>query len=336
MATQLPSPPSTPQPESKDGPVAVQKDVFPAVEPEELGDETPLSERLDRLLESYLQLLDTYTILREQLSKDLSAGFFALASSNRNSSLGPGRRYGEEGYDQRMKALRTVRFEPKTTYPSIKAAREEPEISTEETAQVKEETSTEGQPAETPSDPGTQLGGTPSKTKSQENDKQNDSKSSSPSNPTHNRSHLTLCYNYTIHTSTPPPTSKDPLKWYGILVPPPLRQCQTHFRNAVSSTIPDLLSTTSEMQLLEKQIWELRRELGLTEGHEQHGTIAKTCGQETQENGEGDDDPLLSSLSPSKDESTSRKQLPLRKASLLSPSSPTRPAEPRSRILKLG
>jgi len=341
MATQLPSPPSTPQPESKDDPTAVQEEVLPAVASEDLGDGIPLSKRLDQLLESYLQLLDTYTTLRDQLSKDLSAGFFALASANRNSSLGPGRRYGEEGYDQRMKALRTVQIGQNTrAFHSSQGAKEEQKIDTEEATQVTEEASTEGHPAETPSpsDLETQHGGVPFKTESQESHKQNDSKSISSSNPTHNTSHLPPCYNYTIHTTTPPLPAKDPLKWYGILVPPPLRQCQTHFQHVVSSSIPDLLSTTSEMQHLEEQIWGLRRELGLSEGYKEQDIATKGSAGTTSadQGGEEEDDLAQSSLSLSKDGSSSRRQVPVRKASLLSPSSPARPAEPRSRILKLG
>ncbi|KAK4940058.1 hypothetical protein LTR10_019795 [Elasticomyces elasticus] len=339
MAAQLPSPPSTPQPEDKSNSGLAQEDV---------EDESSLSERLDQLLESYLNLLDTYISLREQLSKDLSTGFFSLASANRNSTLGPGRRYGEEGYDQRMKALRTVQIDQTTqTPPSSRAeteergdskeATEECEDSAQEDTHSVTETSTEGYTGETPVDRETEDKDNPPQSKHHKNtDTENDTHTKASSNPTHSTSHLPPCYNYNIHTSTPPTPTKDPLKWYGILVPPPLRQCQTHFQHAVSSTTPDLLSTTSEMRSLEEQIWELRRALDPTEGYEGQDHVAKASTDELGENGKEDNDLSLSSSSLSKDESNSRKQLPTRKASLLSPSSPARPAEPRSRILKLG
>ncbi|KIV78908.1 hypothetical protein PV11_06510 [Exophiala sideris] len=278
MTAQLPSPPSTPQPEDTEKLGLAQKDV---------EDEASLSERLDQLLESYLNLLDTYTTLREQLSKDLSSGFFALASANRHSTLGPGRRYGEEGYDQRMKAVRTVQINqatrtsssPKagTEWADRKEATEEPEDSKKEEATPPvNETSTQGQPAETPSDLETEDKDRPPQAKHHENtDTENDTHTKASSNPTHSTSHLPPCYNYNIHTSTPPASPKDPLRWYGILIPPPLRECQTHFQHAVSSSIPDLLSTTSEMRKLEEQIWKLRRALGLTEGYEEQDTAAK-------------------------------------------------------------
>src|ERR1700728_4011474 len=47
--------------------------------------------------------------LRTQLSKQFSDGFFSLARANHASpTLGSGRRYGEEGYDKRMKAQRRI------------------------------------------------------------------------------------------------------------------------------------------------------------------------------------------------------------------------------------
>lgn len=67
-----------------------------------------LTARLDDLLEQYLELLDQYTTLREELSKTFSSGFFSLAQAQRASTLGAGRRYGEECYDERMKAQRKV------------------------------------------------------------------------------------------------------------------------------------------------------------------------------------------------------------------------------------
>ncbi|KAF7508902.1 hypothetical protein GJ744_008611 [Endocarpon pusillum] len=69
--------------------------------------------RLDALLEIYLDRLDRYQRLREELSQNFSAGFLSLAYANRSGNLGSGRRYGEEGYDARMKAGRRVRIQTK-------------------------------------------------------------------------------------------------------------------------------------------------------------------------------------------------------------------------------
>jgi hypothetical protein len=47
--------------------------------------------------------------LRTQLSKQFSDSFFSLARANHTSpTLSSGRQYGEEGYDERMKAQRKI------------------------------------------------------------------------------------------------------------------------------------------------------------------------------------------------------------------------------------
>lgn len=58
------------------------------------------------------------------------------------------------------------------------------------------------------------------------------------------------------------PHISDPIKWYGILVPPSLRSAQQSFTKAVESSLPELASVMAEMQTAEKEISRLRRELG--------------------------------------------------------------------------
>lgn len=78
---------------------------------------------LDKLLERYLHLLDRHQKLQESLGKQLSSvsssslslpkhatnygiqGFFQLAHAN---YVSPGRRFGEDFYDERMKATRRL------------------------------------------------------------------------------------------------------------------------------------------------------------------------------------------------------------------------------------
>ncbi|KAL9086765.1 MAG: hypothetical protein Q9159_003984 [Coniocarpon cinnabarinum] len=57
-------------------------------------------DRLDDLLATYLRTLDTYTSSRSTLHTKLSDGFLDLASANFTAQ----RRYGEDFYDERMKA----------------------------------------------------------------------------------------------------------------------------------------------------------------------------------------------------------------------------------------
>ncbi|EHY55929.1 hypothetical protein HRR83_006693 [Exophiala dermatitidis] len=292
-------------------------------EPEEdNNDETDLSHRLDSLLESYLAFLDQYTRLREQLSKEFSSGFFALAQANRTSTLGPGRRYGEEGYDKRMKASKKVDIDLDTFLPTlldentttvsedktgagaagILETDREPKTQLPSGAAIISETSREGKtrlpspqddPVPVPYSLPTEKDNTepnqvttptsqfPKKENHQSTNPNNDQDHTAPSNtstlnvsetlPVKLLSSLSLsCRSYTIKTvpstNTDTNTSsgiKDPLKWYGILVPPTLRHCQSHFSSSVASTIPRLLSTISALKTLDSEIRRVRRELGL-------------------------------------------------------------------------
>lgn len=47
---------------------------------------------------------------------------------------------------------------------------------------------------------------------------------------------------------------RDPIRWFGILVPPALRTVQSEFTSAVETAIPQLLTTLSKLSSLESQI----------------------------------------------------------------------------------
>ncbi len=302
MTAQLLSPPSSrptsPEPSSK------------------LHTETAaLSSRLDTRLIDYLSLLDHYTTLRAQLSKDFSSGFFALAQANRNanSTLGAGRRYGEEGYDERMKTRRTVsRKRERRFRPSDSDQREDAETheKNHEELEAKEEPS-QKQRLQKEEQSENEAEGTASGVDQQDQDS---------------------AHTYSLLPSSTP--AKDPLKWYGILNPPALRTCQKHFTSAISSTIPNLLTTTSAMRYLEEEIWALRRELDIIDEYD----FKNEAALQTEDSAKGDPAPALplANLSLS---AVSSKAAPAKKSSGLlstSPSSVGLPLEPRSRILKLG
>lgn len=54
---------------------------------------------------------------------------------------------------------------------------------------------------------------------------------------------------------------RDPLNWFGILVPPALRASQSSFRSAVIDMIPALASTTNEMKEVEIEVRRVRKRL---------------------------------------------------------------------------
>lgn len=237
-----------------------------------------LSARLDALLESYLELLDTYTTLRAQLSADFSSGFLALAQANRTSNLGPSRRYGEEGYDERMKASKLLQITCRKHEPQPMSQRSQTRHPIDQYKaqhnshpEHKHEDSIESMHKDPDSDQ--------DQDNSQNRVSHNAQDQTNPASsltqlPSHHPAAQTFTYTM---TSTPPVTegpsekdtssskskSSDPLKWYGILIPHHLRQCQALFTTSVNSTVPDLLSTVSSLAALEQDISILRREMGI-------------------------------------------------------------------------
>lgn len=309
----------------------------------------PSLERLDSLLETYLDLLDQYTTLRTQLSKHFSDGFFTLARANHTSpSLGAGRRYGEEGYDERMKAGRRITYGLTGTRGSDAEVQREkgdsPSEHSENSASVEESADygpgssisisisthqaivDEEEQAVPAEDLSNDSGASQTKQQASED---------TPSTPT---PQPMTTQPKSTPTGSPPSSSKtkskpkpkviDPLHWFGILVPPPLRQSQTCFATAVSTCIPALLNTSSQMRDLEATIQSLRVELGLqnpssTRGEDEklgitaaHAASAPGAAVETKPNADLDREDALTPTSP-------RKRLV------------QRAAEPRSRIIKL-
>ena len=55
--------------------------------------------------------------------------------------------------------------------------------------------------------------------------------------------------------------SCDPLKWFGILVPPALRASQSNFKAAVMDCIPKLATISNEMKEVEIEIRRTRKRL---------------------------------------------------------------------------
>ena len=51
---------------------------------------------------------------------------------------------------------------------------------------------------------------------------------------------------------------KDPLSWYGILVPPSLRQTQQTFITATEDVVMQLATVVGEMQTVEREIRQKR------------------------------------------------------------------------------
>ncbi|KAJ9297065.1 hypothetical protein DTO271G3_4826 [Paecilomyces variotii] len=226
-----------------------------------------LLESLDCLLEQYLQLLHRHQTLHAQLGKQLSSGFFSLAQANYSS---PGRRYGQDYYDERMKATRRISVEPP-------ANREDKSFEPEGTEDIgsssqsyifkiqttladydpeeeksESETANSGENAESSEsalDPGS------SETAEDRTETPSTPEESEEGAPPKNSS-----------SSTAPKRalpSPDPLRWYGVLVPPSLRSAQRSFVTATES-ISELASITTEIRNVEERVSKLRYRLGLS------------------------------------------------------------------------
>jgi hypothetical protein len=56
-------------------------------------------------------------------------------------------------------------------------------------------------------------------------------------------------------------SSRDPIKWFGVLVPPPLRSAQSKFIEVVEGPVPRLVSQTKELRALEIEIRRTRKSI---------------------------------------------------------------------------
>ncbi|KAJ5999108.1 hypothetical protein N7451_006918 [Penicillium sp. IBT 35674x] len=245
---QIPTPPA-----SRPGSEAPEVEIKPAETP---GASTELLQSLDILLEQYLHLLDQQQELQSGLAKQLSSGFLALAHAN--YTCPPGRRYGADYYDERMKATRKI---------SVQRRLEDDNESTDST-----------EASNTPSDEAEyqfNVEYTPSRTSEEQAETKDelqseDSKSEKTSNID---TGITTESDSPVEDSVPSKSSveskapkksrpSDPIYWYGILVPPSLRTAQKSFTDGIQNEVPALAAVVVKMRGLEDKINKIRTELG--------------------------------------------------------------------------
>lgn len=196
-------------------------------------------QHIDSLLERYLALIDEYSRLREELSK-LQAGVYQnIARANFTGERGM--RYGQDHYDERMRALRVLDITPgEEDVPSFTVKSLE---SPADDKGQKEDEKREGSPEREPADTTTaqeKSGASPEESqrpeeqdKGKDKEKQNKKKTKKP--------------------------SSNPLHWFGLLAPPPLRTAQALSIQAVEQAIPRLISVNAEMEHVEIEIRRARK-----------------------------------------------------------------------------
>ncbi|KKO98423.1 hypothetical protein THAR02_09466 [Trichoderma harzianum] len=191
-------------------------------------------QHIDSLLERYLTLIDEYSRLREELSK-LQAGVFQnIARANFTGERGM--RYGQDHYDERMRALRVLDIAPGGDDVPIFAIKSlnspvDDEVQKED---EKYEDSPDGDKADT-----------------QANSEANPEDEQSPEDQSEEKEKEEK-----MKTKK---ATYNPLRWFGILAPAPLRTAQTLSIQAVEEVIPRLISVNTEMEHVEIEIRRARK-----------------------------------------------------------------------------
>ncbi|KAK4202692.1 hypothetical protein QBC40DRAFT_275957 [Triangularia verruculosa] len=214
------------------------------------------TEKIDSLLQQYLLLLNEYTTLRNNLNTLQSSFYHHLARANFSAQPGV-RYYGQDYYDERMQAtsrLETTISEDNST-PEFKlvkpsAAKVNPTEKPENT-EKKQNSQEEGGDVKSISEDASSSDQTQSEASAPSPDSKKDQDGDE---------------------AKPKPTEKkksnDPLRWFGILTPLPLRQAQADAKRAVEDVIPRLATISEQMKALELEVRRERKKRAKAEKEE--------------------------------------------------------------------
>lgn len=198
-----------------------------------------LRDQLDALWEKHLTLLDSYHQAQQQIARHFSSGFFDLAQATFKSTTRV--RYGQEYYDDRMQAI--TRFEASidnndishlslrikdTPAPSTKDSDKE---SAEKSRNFIKESDKQGQVDQSDQQE------KKDNFEEQEHEDKPDNKEK-----THNK-------------------VRDPLHWYGILVPPSLRASQKSFNSAIHDPVITAANSAQALRRVDMDIRKLRKDI---------------------------------------------------------------------------
>ncbi|GAB1735596.1 hypothetical protein NU219Hw_g4172t1 [Hortaea werneckii] len=199
-----------------------------------------LNDRLDDLWVKYLNCLDKYQRAQESVQKALSSGFFSLAQANFKSSAG--RRYGQDFYDERMKASKRVHIVGNGDDRALAISMNSTVAPGDSSEGSKQKTEASQQPSP-PNTPAPEDGDVKAVQRPKEfttlDDKQD--QDSETSGVAHQ------------------PAPRSPLTWFGILTPRELRSAQQSFSTAISSPTESAVNSAREMRQLEAEINRTRK-----------------------------------------------------------------------------
>ncbi|KAI4717899.1 hypothetical protein E4T48_05916 [Aureobasidium sp. EXF-10727] len=221
--------------------MADEKEVKIEVSVEELHDQ------LDTLWEKHLTLLDSYNQAQQQIARHFSSGFFNLAQATFKSTTRV--RYGQEYYDDRMQA--TTRLDASVDdkdVPRLALKINDTSFSTKDShkqktdgSDEKAEKEQEDTPSQQPTPPPTPLRESEERTTEEER-QQNKSDTAEGD-------------------EAKPKNPRDPLHWYGILVPPSLRSSQKSFQSAINESVIDAANSAQALRRIDMEIRKLRKDI---------------------------------------------------------------------------
>lgn len=218
-----------------------------------------LHDRLDNLWISYLHHLSEYTTAQSLLQKHMSVGFLSLARANFNSRTGVGR-YGKDYFSDRAIASRRARIfihdDSEKFKVNVLNWSEELEDSKDRNS-VSEEDTEEAEKAKEQQPP-------PAPTPSVEADKDDLNNHESPGHDPDDQDEIVRSKvdSDQYNTSKSKTNSNiDPLRWFGILVPPELRSAQTSFTKTVDDSIARAVNAAKRIRELEIEIRRVRKEI---------------------------------------------------------------------------
>lgn len=206
--------------------------------------------QLDSLWTSYLNLLQQYTTAQAILKSHLSSGFLSLAESNFHTS--GGQRFGKDYYDERMVARTRLRVSKEEAGGGkarvVRIARVGEGQSAEEG---------EGKRQEKAEDE-CLLSRTPA---SDSNSQDKGAASSDDENDSHDQ---------VDPEKKLPIDTREPIRWFGILVPSSLRQAQKSFSSAVldGDALTKAINSARGMREIEAEIRKLRKAIKKAEKEE--------------------------------------------------------------------
>ncbi|RMY61819.1 hypothetical protein D0863_11155 [Hortaea werneckii] len=199
-----------------------------------------LNDRLDDLWIKYLDCLDQYQRAQESVQKAFSSGFFSLAQANFKSSAG--RRYGQDFYDERMKASKRVQI-LENDDDRVLTISTNPAVAPGDSSEGPKHKTEASQQPSPPSTPAPEDEYVKAADKSEESTTLDD-----------RRDHESEESGATRQSA-----ARSPLTWFGILTPRELRSAQQSFSSAISNPTESAVNVARGMRQLEAEINRTRK-----------------------------------------------------------------------------